>query len=134
MGSRVVLVVDDDPFSRRVVARKLVQLAEVVEAADGLEALAQLETRNFDLAVIDLEMPNFCGLDLIRVIRGLQPLMHIPIIVVTSNESHTAIDSALMAGATSFLLKPLNWNTFGAHITHVLALGARSRTDLTRAG
>ena len=56
-----VLVVDDDAFSRAVVSRKVAKLSDVVEAEDGLEALAHLQTKVFDLAIVDLEMPNFNG-------------------------------------------------------------------------
>jgi CheY-like chemotaxis protein len=68
------------------------------------------------LAIVDLEMPNFDGLDLIKSVRGNPMLKHIPIIVLTGNESREALDGALAAGATSFLLKPLNWSAFGEHI------------------
>lgn len=125
MKRQLALVVDDDPLSRVVVAKRLLKHAEVVEAEDGLGAVAELSTRRFDLAIIDLEMPHFDGLDLIKVIRGRADHKHIPIVVVTGNESRAALENALMAGATSFLLKPLNWAAFGAHITHLLTLGAR---------
>jgi diguanylate cyclase (GGDEF)-like protein len=121
-----VLVVDDDAFSRAVVSRKVAKLSDVVEAEDGLEALARMQSTVFDLAIIDLEMPNFNGLDLIRCVRGHPTLKHIPIIVLTGNESRSALEGALTAGATSFLLKPLNWSAFGEHICHVLHLAYRA--------
>ena len=121
-----VLVVDDEAFSRAVVSRKVAKLSDVVEAEDGLEALSQLQTTVFDLAIVDLEMPNFNGLDLIRCVRGHPTLKHIPIIVLTGNESRSALEGALTAGATSFLLKPLNWSAFGEHIRHVLQLAYRA--------
>jgi diguanylate cyclase (GGDEF)-like protein len=121
-----VLIVDDDAFSRAVVSRKIAKLSDVVEAEDGFDGLAYLQTADFDLAVVDLEMPNFGGLDLIRSIRGNPKLKRIPVIVVTSNESREALESALTAGATSYLLKPLNWRAFGEHICHVLELAYRA--------
>ena len=121
-----VLVVDDDAFSRAVVSRKVAKFSDVVEAEDGLEALSRLQTMVFDLAIVDLEMPNFNGLDLIRCVRGHPTLKHIPILVLTGDESRSALEGALTAGATSFLLKPLNWATFGEHINHVLHLAYRA--------
>jgi diguanylate cyclase (GGDEF)-like protein len=121
-----VLVVDDDAFSRAVVSRRVARISDVVEAEDGLEALSRLRSTVFDLAIVDLEMPNFNGLDLIRCVRGHPTLKNIPIIVLTGNESRSALEDALMAGATSFLLKPLNWATFGEHISHVLELAYRA--------
>jgi diguanylate cyclase (GGDEF)-like protein len=121
-----VLVVDDDAFSRAVVSRKVAKFSDVVEAEDGLEAFARLQSMAFDLAIVDLEMPNFNGLDLIRCVRSHPTLKHIPILVLTGNESRHALEGALTAGATSFLLKPLNWKTFGEHISHVLQLAYRA--------
>jgi diguanylate cyclase (GGDEF)-like protein len=121
-----VLVVDDDAFSRAVVSRRVAKFSDVVEAEDGIEALARLQKAVFDLAIVDLEMPNFNGLDLIKCVRGHPTLKHIPIIVLTGNETRTALEGALTAGATSFLLKPLNWSTFGDHISHVLDLAYRA--------
>ena len=120
------MVVDDDAISRAVVSRKVAKLADVVEAEDGLEALARLQSMVFDLAIVDLEMPNFNGLDLIKCVRAHPTLKHIPILVLTGNESRGALEGALTAGATSFLLKPLNWGTFGEHINHVLHLAYRA--------
>jgi len=101
-----VLVVDGDAFSRAVVSRRMARLADVVEAEDGLGALERLQAQVFDLAIVDLELPNFNGLDLIKCVRGHPTLKHIPIIVLTGNESRSALEGALTAGATSFLLKP----------------------------
>ena len=49
-------------------------------------------------------------------------LKHLPVIVLTAKESRAAIEQALINGATSFLVKPLNWTAFGEHIKHLLAL------------
>ena len=122
-----VLVVDDDAFSRTVVAKKIGKLAEVVEAEDGRSAMSHLSTSGVvDLAIVDLEMPNINGVELIREIRAQSALKHIPIIVLTANETRGGLENALMAGATSFLLKPLNWDAFGEHIRHILELAYRA--------
>ena len=122
-----VLVVDDDAFSRTVVAKKIAKLAEVVEAEDGQNAMSHLSTSGVvDLAIVDLEMPNINGVELIRQIRSQPALKHIPIIVLTANETRGGLENALMAGATSFLLKPLNWDAFGEHIRHILELAYRA--------
>jgi len=121
-----VLIADDDAFSRAVVSKKLAGHANVVEAADGAEAFARLQSTLFDLAIVDLEMPNFDGFELIKCIRGHPKLRHVPVIVLTGNEKRSALDHALSAGATSFLMKPLNWLSFGEHIRHVMELAYRA--------
>lgn len=119
----MVLVVDDEPISRKIVHAKMLTFgANVIEAADGAAAFAELRNRRFDLAIVDLDMPTMDGMDLIRCVRGHPQLNHIPIVVLTGNESRGSLDGALSAGATSFLRKPLNWRCFGPHIRHLLQI------------
>lgn len=118
-----VLVADDDSLCRRAVSVKIRNLnAAVVEAEDGLQAFELLKTRKFDLAIVDLEMPKLNGCALIGCVRGFPEMKKIPIVVLTGRSDRDAIEQALIAGATSFLIKPLNWAAFGAHIEHLLLL------------
>lgn len=123
-----VLVADDDALCRRTVATKLVRLqATVTEADDGYAAFELLRRQEFDLAIIDLEMPNMDGYELLGCIRGTVKLKHLPVVVLTSNDDRISLERALTAGATSFLIKPLNWLAFGAHLEHLLALSANKQ-------
>jgi CheY-like chemotaxis protein len=122
-----VLVADDDPMSRRAVAAKLHRSAIVVEAPDGAEALRHLRLEPFDLAIIDLEMPSLDGYGLLACVRAIPKIRHIPIVVLTASDDRGALEKALIAGATSFLIKPLNWSAFGPHIEHLLALSGAYR-------
>lgn len=117
-----VLVADDDAMCRRAVAAKLHRSATVVEVADGAEALSRLRLEHFDLAIIDLEMPALDGYGLLACVRAIPKIRHIPIVVLTGSEDRASLEKALMSGATSFLIKPLNWAAFGPHIEHLLAL------------
>ena len=118
-----VLVADDDSLCRRAVSVKIRNLnATVVEAEDGLQAFELLKNRKFDLAIVDLDMPKLNGCALIGCVRGFPETRKIPIVVLTGRSDRDAIEQALIAGATSFLIKPLNWAAFGAHIEHLLLL------------
>jgi CheY-like chemotaxis protein len=118
-----VLIVDDDALCRRAVAMRMARLnAKVVEAEDGFEAFELLRRQPFDLAIVDLEMPKMDGCQLISCIRGFSGLKKMPVVVLTSRCDRDSIEQALVAGATSFLIKPLNWTAFGEHIEHLLLL------------
>lgn len=123
-----VLVVDDDPITRNLIAAQLVQMQRrVEEAADGVEAWELLRSRAFDLAIVDLGMPHMNGYELIQCIRGHQLTRHLPVVVVTSTRNSQALNGALEAGATAFLTKPLAWSTFRPFIASLLRLtGAAS--------
>ena len=122
-----VLVADDSPSLRHLVAAHLVRLnGQVTEAADGVTAWALLATQEFDLAIIDLDMPNLDGVTVIQCIRGHPRTRHMPIIVVTSHVDRQTIEKTLSVGATAFIGKPICWSTFDQHIGSILKLSAAS--------
>lgn len=126
-GARV-LIVDDDAFSRTAVAKKVQQLrATTVEAEDGLQAFALLRREQIDLAIIDLEMPVMNGLELLGCIRGAPRMKHLPVLVLTAAEDRASLERALQCGATSLMIKPLNWAAFSSHIEHILFLSMAGR-------
>jgi CheY-like chemotaxis protein len=130
-----VLVVDDDPLSRKLVARRLEILsAEILEASEGAEAFKLLNDNLVDLLLLDLEMPGMDGYDLLGCVRAVQALKHLPIVVLTGRDDRASLERALSAGATSYLLKPLNWTAFGSHIAHLLAVAAYMRVPHRRDG
>jgi CheY-like chemotaxis protein len=128
-----VLVVDDDPLSRKLVARRLEMLsAKTLEASDGAEALKLLNESPVDLLIVDLEMPGMDGYDLLGCVRAVKTMKHLPVVVLTARDDRASLERALSAGATSYLLKPLNWSIFGSHIAHLLAIAGYMRVPHPR--
>ena len=126
-----VLIADDDPVLRSLVAANLAPRVDTVtEAGDGCQAWDLLLNRRFELAMIDLSMPNIDGFTLIQCMRGHPRTKHMPIIVVTSSNDRQSIERAFEAGATSFLTKPVNWGLFGHHIDYLIRLSQSA--DLAR--
>jgi PleD family two-component response regulator len=88
-------------------------------AGDGLEALQALNEETFDLVLLDLEMPNMDGFKLLEKLRSTDQFRSLPVIVVTGREDVAAIARAFLAGATSFVVKPLNWRLISYQIRYV---------------
>ena len=129
-GQTRVLIVDDDAITRTLVAEKVGQLnVWTVGAEDGEQAWDCLQKRSFDLALIDLEMPNMDGFELIQKMRSDPRTMNVPIIVLTGREDRAAIEQLLLAGASSYLSKPLNWAALGKNIVDVLGPKLRPVTS-----
>lgn len=131
------LVADDDPIMRSLMKARLGEIVDtVVEATDGFEAWRLLTAERFQLAVVDLMMPNLNGIALIQCIRGHARTRHMPVVVVTSNNDRHSLDEALRVGASAILTKPLAWSVFKTHIQHLMRLSATSEQaviDLSRA-
>ena len=122
-----VLVADDDPIARELITARLASLAcECEEAEDGIVAWQAIMTNSFDMAIVDLSMPNLDGFELLRCVRNHPRTKHLPMVVVTSLQDQSSIEEALASGATSFLTKPINWTTFSAHIGYLLKLSHKA--------
>jgi len=82
------LVVDDSPTIRRIISNALKGLGytDVVEAKDGVEAVAKLQDEQIDFVITDWNMPNMSGLELTRYIRNDERYKDLPILMVTTRD------------------------------------------------
>src|SRR5687768_16424613 len=105
-----ILVVDDSPTMRRMVITSLGSLRTVksTQAGSGLEAIERLAIEPVDLMVLDLNMPDMHGMEVIDFVRRHQSYRNIPIVVLTTKDEETSRTKALEAGATSYLTKPFD--------------------------
>src|SRR5687767_1175305 len=102
-----LLIVDDSPTIRRMVKVALAPLAmDVVEAASGLEAIEQLAVAPISLVVLDLNMPDMHGLEVLGFVRANQKFHNIPNIALATRDDAQSGDGAKHAGATRYLTKP----------------------------
>ncbi|MGH8076172.1 MAG: response regulator [Lysobacter sp.] len=105
-----ILIADDQSANRIVLARMLERAGHRVLAVDdGEQALDQLEQGQFDLAVLDMHMPQLSGLDVIRQLRFMQTgnSKRTPAIVLSADATVQAVEAASEAGAMAFLTKPI---------------------------
>src|SRR6185295_7717791 len=102
------LIVDDSKLMRDMVAACLRPLGTVTfeYAGTGLEAIERLSLTGFDLVVLDLNMPDVGGIEVIEFVRSQDHLRSLPILVVTTRGDDESRDTVLAAGASGFLAKP----------------------------
>ncbi len=100
------LVIDDVEVSRYTVKVFLEEAGiEMLEAADGKEALDVLESQNVDFILLDWHLKKKSGLDLLEVIRK-EKGEHLPVVVFSGVEGEGKREEAIKAGANGFILKP----------------------------
>ena len=113
-----VLVVDDEPVVLEVVERYLVREGyEVTTATDGQEALDQLESHKFDLAILDVMMPKLDGFTVCARVREFSSM---PIIMVTARGQDQDKIRGLDLGADDYLTKPFSVEELLARVRSVL--------------
>lgn len=108
MADYRILVVDDDPEVRAVVANALRTKYEVVEAIDGVDAMKKLENAQPDFAIVDSVMPLMDGFQLCREIRGNRTFGAIPVIFLSAYDSREDIQKGYASGGNLYLTKPID--------------------------
>jgi CheY-like chemotaxis protein len=107
---RAVLIVDDDPFIRRLVATTLEDVGdfELLEAADGMQALEVARGEPPELVFLDIDMPHVDGYEACRRLRAAPETAHATIVMLTAAAGEAAEREAEDAGADLFLTKPFS--------------------------
>lgn len=119
-----ILVVDDEPTIRLLVSRGLAaQGYEVVEAADGQEALDRLDEVRPDLVILDVVMPNLGGWQVLAEIRRRGET---PVIMLTYDQNESARIQGLDMGADDYLGKPFYVRELVARVRSVLRRSTRT--------
>ena len=129
-----ILVVDDSRVMREMIVaclRAAPQL-DVVQAGSGLEAIERLSLKPFDLLVLDLNMPDIGGIEVIEFVRGQDKLKSLPILVVTTRGDDDSRAQALGAGASAFLTKPFAPETILGEVKALLEQGPPVSAASTR--
>ena len=104
-----ILVVDDSPTIRRMVRASLAPLfptVDVLEAGSGLEAIERLALAPIGLIVLDLNMPDMHGLEVLQFVRSHAKYRQVPIAVLTTRTDEQSRSAAMQAGASAYFTKP----------------------------
>lgn len=105
---RTVLVVDDSPTMRGMVIATLRRIPRVrfIQAGSGLEAIEKLALAPVHLIVLDLNMPDMHGLEMLRFMRQQARYRELPVVVLTTRQDEHSRAEAMAAGASRYMTKP----------------------------
>jgi two-component system, chemotaxis family, chemotaxis protein CheY len=105
-----ILVVDDSPTIRRMVRTALAALPNVtfVEAGSGLQAIETLAVQRVQAVVLDLNMPDMHGLEVLRFLRSHDQYRALPVVILTTRGDESSRAAALEAGASAYMTKPFS--------------------------
>jgi two-component system, chemotaxis family, chemotaxis protein CheY len=118
------LVVDDSLTIRRIVIKALgiVGINEAAEAGDGAEAVKAAAAGQFDLILMDWNMPNMTGIEALRAIR--QSGNKTPVVMVTTEAEKSRVIEAIKTGANDYLIKPFSPEQLAAKVKNILGAAA----------
>jgi two-component system chemotaxis response regulator CheY len=117
-----VLVVDDSATMRRMIIASLAPIGGLAfdQAVSGLEAIERVTLSPVDLVMLDLNMPDVHGLEVLRFIRGHDTLRELPVVVLTTRGDEDSRTAAQQAGATLYLTKPFEPANIASHVQSLL--------------
>lgn len=105
-----ILIVDDSAIVRSVIKRTIglcgVDVGEIFEAANGREALDQLEKTWIDILFVDINMPVMTGVELVEELDQRGTLKETPVVIVTTDRSEVRINQLKAHGVREYLNKP----------------------------
>ncbi len=128
-----ILVTDDQEINRKVVSSLLAQEGHrLVEATGGAEAVAAAAQNDFDVILMDLQMPDIDGLEATHRIRSLEgSRSQVPIIALTANILNEERERCLQAGMDGFIVKPFTPEGLTRELSRVLAHNVAQMVDNT---
>jgi two-component system chemotaxis response regulator CheY len=129
---RTILIVDDSPTIRRMVRASLGVLPDTsfAEAASGLQGIETLAVTPVQLVILDLNMPDMHGLDVLRFVRSHDHYKDVPVMVLTTRGDKTSREAALQAGASAYMTKPFSPSALVSSVNELLALARSPGTSM----
>jgi putative two-component system response regulator len=119
-----ILVVDDEPFNRELILFAFEDIGDinVLEAEDGAEALKVLAKEDVEVVLLDINMPNVNGFEVLEKMKEDFRLSQIPVVVITANSEEK--NRALNHGANDFISKPFDVDELKLRVQNALELRA----------
>ncbi len=102
------LIVDDSDTTRSLIKSAIEEIGDIntFDASTGFEALKALPTQSFDLIIIDINMPDINGLELINFVKNNNRYKDIPVVIVSTESSEEDKKKGMTLGAFAYLTKP----------------------------
>lgn len=109
LRGRRILVAEDNAINRLIASEILQQMGVVVEEAhDGVEAIEKIHDNEYDVVLMDIQMPRMDGLTATRILRQVPHLRALPIIAMTAHAMTTDVEESLAAGMQAHVTKPID--------------------------
>jgi two-component system chemotaxis response regulator CheY len=107
--AQTILVIDDSASLRQIVAMALKGAGyTVLEAGDGMAALALLDGRKIGMAVCDVNMPRMNGIEFVKAAKALPAYRFLPVLMLTTESQESKKDEGRAAGAKAWMVKPFS--------------------------
>lgn len=124
-----ILIVDDTEINRSLLADMLSAQYRILEASNGVEAIAMLEQHHTEISLVllDIVMPVIDGFEVLSVMNRNQWIESVPVITISAETSSTYIDRAYDLGATDYISRPFDEKTVQRRVKNTIMLYAKQK-------
>lgn len=124
-----ILIVDDAEINRSMLADMLCGQYAILEASNGVEAVALLEKHDTEISLVllDIMMPVMNGFEVLSIMRRSEWLENVPVIMISAETSSSYIDQAYELGAADFISRPFDENTVQRRVKNTIMLYAKQK-------
>ncbi len=123
MEKKTVLIVDDHEDLRLYLRQELKKKYDIIEAADGLQALDLVSASRPDIIICDIMMPGMDGIEVVKTLKEDPENARIPVILLTAKQSDEDMMQGLVSGADDYIRKPFSINILKIRLEHLLEEG-----------
>lgn len=124
-----ILVADDSEMNRSILRSMLEESYDIVEAEDGLQAVALLQQMEQEIALVllDLVMPNMDGFDVLSAMNKYNWIDTVPVIMISAESTHDFIERAYNMGVTDYISRPFDMMVVRRRVINTIMLYAKQR-------
>ncbi len=124
-----ILIVDDSEMNRSILADMLGDEYEIIEAVDGVEAVARLnlDSTDISLVLLDIVMPNMDGFEVLAVMNRRNWIQDIPVIMISAENTSSYIEHAYELGVTDFISRPFDGQIVHRRVINTIMLYAKQK-------
>lgn len=124
-----ILVADDSEMNRSILRSMLEESYDIVEAEDGLQAVALLQQMEQEIALVllDLVMPNMDGFDVLSAMNKYNWIDSVPVIMISAESTHDFIERAYNMGVTDYISRPFDMMVVRRRVINTIMLYAKQR-------
>lgn len=116
-----ILVIDDDPVIRLMLAKTLSKSGYIVEETDsGEQGIEKFSTFAPELILLDVMMPGMDGFETCKELRKVSSYNETPVMMLTGLDDESSVDQAFNVGANDFISKPINWSLLVKRVKYLL--------------